>query len=52
LAREARRQLEANLEQMTNENKSKVVSGVNAEIAKNSEIRKEVRPEEKAEIQQ
>lgn len=52
LAAQARRQLEANLEKMTNENISKVTSGVNAEISKNSEIRKEEKPEEKTEIQQ
>jgi len=52
LAAEARRQLESNLEQMTNENISKVTSGVNTEISKNSEIRKEVKKEEKTETQQ
>lgn len=52
LAAQARRQLEANLEKITNENISKVTSGVNAEISKNSEIRKEEKPEEKTEIQQ
>ncbi|NLG89133.1 MAG: hypothetical protein GX494_07980 [Clostridiaceae bacterium] len=52
LAREARRQLEENLAAMTNEDISKVASGVNAEIAKNSEIRKEADKDEKTQSQQ
>lgn len=52
MAREARRRLEANLEAMTNENISRVESGVNAELSKNSKIRKEGKHDETAETQQ
>jgi len=52
LARDARMQLEANLEAISDENIQKVASGVNAEITKNNDIRKEERPVEKSENQQ